>query len=57
MAFVIFFFFLKIFEKIEKIGYHSNFDFEGNTERDFKESLSIALGGLGSKNGLVNFFP
>ena len=34
---------MKKFEKIEKIGYHSNFDFECNTERDFlKESLSIA---------------
>ena len=27
-----------------QIGYHSNFDFVCNTERDFKESLSIALG-------------
>ena len=35
---------MKKFEKIEKIGYHSNFDFECNTERGFKESLSIALG-------------
>ena len=32
------------FEKVEKIGYHSNFNFECNTERGFKESLSIALG-------------
>ena len=32
------------FEKIEKIGYHSNFNFECNTERGFKESLYIALG-------------
>jgi hypothetical protein len=31
-------------EKIEKIGYHSNFNFECNTEKGFKESLSIALG-------------
>ena len=45
-------FFLKKFEKIEKIGsqriekigYHSHFNFEYNTERGFKESLSIALG-------------
>ena len=42
MAFI--FNFLKKFEKIEKIGYHSNFNFECNTERGFKESLSIALG-------------
>ena len=27
-------------EKVEKIGYHSNFDFECNTGRGFKESLS-----------------
>ena len=31
-------------KKVEKIGYHSNFNFECNTERGFKESLSIALG-------------
>ena len=36
--------FVKKFEKIEKIGYHSNFDFECNRERGFKDSLSIALG-------------
>ena len=45
MAFIIFF--LKKFEKIEKIeklGYHSNFNFECNTEKGFKESLSLALG-------------
>ena len=42
MAFIIFFF-LK-FEKIEKIGYDSNFNFEYNSEKGFKESLSIALG-------------
>ena len=41
MAFIISFF-LKKFEKIEKIVYHSNF--ECNTERGFEESLSIALG-------------
>ena len=35
---------MKKFEKIEKIGYRSNFNFDSNTERDFKESLSIALG-------------
>ena len=35
--------FLK-FEKVEKIGYHSNFNFECNTESGSKESLSIALG-------------
>ena len=29
-------FLFKKFEKIEKIGYHSNFDFECNTERGFK---------------------
>ena len=33
-----------MFEKVEKIGYHSNFNFECNTERGSKESLSIALG-------------
>ena len=43
MAFIIFFFFFK-FEKLEKIGYHSNFNFECHTERGFKESLSVALG-------------
>ena len=32
------------FEKVEKIGYHSNINFECNTERGFKESVSIALG-------------
>ena len=37
-------FFLKKFEKIEKLGYHSNFNFECNTERGFKESLYLALG-------------
>ena len=42
MAFIIFIFFEK-FEKVEKIGYHSNFNFECNTERGFKEPLSIAL--------------
>ena len=36
MAFIISFF--------KKIGYHSDFNFECNTERGFKESLSIALG-------------
>ena len=35
---------MKKFEKVEKIGYHSNFDFECNAERGSKESLSIALG-------------
>ena len=35
---------LKKFEKTEKIGYNSNFNFECNAERSFKESLSIALG-------------
>jgi hypothetical protein len=38
------FFFMKKFKKNEKIGYHSNFNFQCNTERGFKESLSIALG-------------
>ena len=33
-----------MFEKVEKIGCHSNFNFECNTERGSKESLSIALG-------------
>ena len=28
------------------VGYHSNFNFECNTERGSIESLSIALGGL-----------
>ena len=44
MALIIsfFFLFLEKFEKTEEIGYHSNF--ECNTERGFKESLSIALG-------------
>ena len=32
------------FEKVEKIGYHSNFNFECNTDSGSKESLSIALG-------------
>ena len=41
--FLYIYFFLK-FEKVEKIGYHSNFNFECNTERAFKESLSVALG-------------
>jgi hypothetical protein len=44
MACIIFPFFLKKFEKVEKIGHHSNFNFDCNTERGFKESLSIALG-------------
>ena len=43
MAFMIFFFFEK-FEKVEKIGYHLNFNLECNTERGSKESLPIALG-------------
>ena len=34
---------MKKFEKVEKIGYHSNFNFECNTESGSKESLSIAL--------------
>ena len=50
MAFTIFF--LKKFEKVEKIGYHSNFNFECNTDRGFKESLSIALGKLVDHNGV-----
>ena len=43
------------------IGYHSNFDFECNTERVSIESLSIALGqnpkllNLGRQHGLINF--
>ena len=41
---LLYIFFLKKFEKIEKIGYPSNFNFEGNKERGFKDSLSIALG-------------
>ena len=32
------------FERIEKIGYRSNLNFECNTERGFKEPLSMALG-------------
>ena len=43
MDFIFLFFYIK-FEIVEKIGYHSNFDFECNTERGLKESLSIALG-------------
>ena len=35
---------LKKFEKVEKIGYHSNFNPECNTERCSKESLVRALG-------------
>ena len=35
---------MKKFEKVVKIGYHSNSNYEWNTERGFKESLSIALG-------------
>ena len=31
-------------EKVEKIGYHSNFNFECDAESGSKESLSIALG-------------
>ena len=42
MAFIIFFF--KKLKRIEKIGYDSNFNFEYNSEKGFKESLSIALG-------------
>ena len=41
MAFLIFFSF---FERVEKIGYHSNFNLECNTERGTIESLSIATG-------------
>ena len=36
--------FIFFFLKVEKIFYHSNFNFDCNTERGFKESLSIALG-------------
>ena len=43
MAFIYIFFFDNC-EKVEKIGYHSNFNFECNTERGSKESLFIALG-------------
>ena len=35
---------MKKFEKVEKIDYHLNFNFECNTESGSKESLSIALG-------------
>ena len=38
------FFLLKKLKKLEKIGYHPNFNFECNTENGSKESLSIALG-------------
>jgi hypothetical protein len=41
MAFIYIYFF---FEKVGKIDNHSNFNFECNTERGFKDSLSIALG-------------
>jgi hypothetical protein len=37
---------LKKLKKVEKIGYHSNSNFECNTENGSKESLSIALGVL-----------
>ena len=40
----IYIFVLKKLKKVEKIGYHSNFNFECNTESASKESLSIALG-------------
>ena len=56
MDFIIFLFcFLKKSEKVVKIGYHSNFSFECNTERGFKESLSIALGTspFGGKQNVV----
>ena len=36
--------FLEKFEKVEKIGFHLNLNFECNTEGGSKESLSIALG-------------
>ena len=42
----IYIFVLKKLKKVEKIGYHSNFDFECSTEGGFIESLSIALGSL-----------
>ena len=53
MAFIIIFFFLKKFEKVEKVGYHSNFNPECNTERGSKESLSIALGSRSVLNDQV----
>jgi hypothetical protein len=41
----IYIFFLKKFSKNEKKAtYHSNFNFECNTESGSKESLSVALG-------------
>ena len=39
-----YFYFLKKLKKVEIIGYHSNLNFECNTESGSKESLSIALG-------------
>jgi hypothetical protein len=47
---------LKKFEKIEKIGNHSDFNFECNTESGFKESLSIALGYLYNGNEVWGCF-
>ena len=41
------------FEKVEKIGFHSNFNFECNTESGSKESLSMALGMYLSKKRLA----
>ena len=53
MAFMIFFFFEK-FKKVEKIGYDSNFNFECNTKRGFKEPLSLALGQKGAIHKAVH---
>ena len=39
-----YFYFLKKLKKVEIIGYHSNLNFECNTESGSKDSLSIALG-------------
>ena len=44
MAFINYYFFFEKVQKVEKMGYHSNFNFECNTEIGSKESLSIALG-------------
>ena len=55
MPFIIYFFSFENFWKVEKIGYHSNFNFnfECNTEGGSKESLSIALGLFQNTEGLL----
>ena len=41
-----YFFFLKKFKIVEKIGYYANFNFDCNTESGSKESQSISLGAI-----------